>query len=580
MDKARRIAKVDRQLVARIFAEEALVRRSGAIKRTHLRLASEHGINVVYATVRGILSGENDRARGRATTSRHALIPIGDRPAHVLPVKSRAIWDKRTLYLHAVRPDPNGETVLKSGMNSPKIGAKVLKGRWRGMPIYTLTLEERATCPTSCRHFASCLVPGTRILMADLRWAEIGSLSVGDRIAAFDEYPKKDNERRRTRIAAVRAVGRAILPSYRITTDHGAITASSSHLWLVRPGKKSLAIDPDYSYRWRRTDALSIGDKIPHLFYPWDDDRSYEGGRLRGFLEGEGCVSTIGQNGYQKARVGWSQRPGRLFDEINDLARAKGYKVRQRINMAGVNHSEIGMAEIAGGWREGVRFLGSIRPTRLIEKAESLFEGHDIAQGSATPAIVTGLEFIGDQEVVMIKTSTRTLIADGFASHNCFGNKMQWAIRFTPSANFERQLVREVLELNQRHPDGFVIRLHQLGDFYSVLYVHLWQVLLEHAPALRVFGYTARWEDQIGHILRKLATEQWERFAMRFSNAPSYWTRGTTVGVSPPATISIEHPIQTPQDSFLCPEQTGRTESCATCGACWSTRKRVAFLQH
>lgn len=47
-------------------------------------------------------------------------------------------------------------SVLKSGHNSRKIGSVVRKGRWKGFPIFTLTLEERATCPGTCQHWADC----------------------------------------------------------------------------------------------------------------------------------------------------------------------------------------------------------------------------------------------------------------------------------------------------------------------------------------------------------------------------------------------------------------------------------------
>jgi hypothetical protein len=48
------------------------------------------------------------------------------------------------------------ETVLKDGRWSQKIGGTVLTGRLKGAAIYTLTLEERATCPTSCKHLQGC----------------------------------------------------------------------------------------------------------------------------------------------------------------------------------------------------------------------------------------------------------------------------------------------------------------------------------------------------------------------------------------------------------------------------------------
>jgi hypothetical protein len=88
---------------------------------------------------------------------------------------------------------------------------------------------------------------------------------------------------------------------------------------------------------------------------------------------------------------------------------------------------------------------------------------------------------------------------------------------------------------------------------------------------LRVFGYTARWDDDIAEALKALVRDVgWERFAMRFSNAP----------MATRSTITIESLRQKPDDAVACPGQIGKTESCSTCGLCWQTEKRVAFLQH
>jgi hypothetical protein len=46
--------------------------------------------------------------------------------------------------------------------------------------------------------------------------------------------------------------------------------------------------------------------------------------------------------------------------------------------------------------------------------------------------------------------------------------------------------------LQTQHPGGFLVRLHVLGDFYSVRYAELWHEALEAYPALHIFGYTAR----------------------------------------------------------------------------------------
>lgn len=160
---------------------------------------------------------------------------------------------------------------------------------------------------------------------------------------------------------------------------------------------------------------------------------------------------------------------------------------------------------------------------------------------------------------------------------SCYGNNTPYARRFRHGPALEWQIEREIAALELRHPKGFLVRLHNLGDFYSVRYVYLWRVLVQRHEALHVFGYTAHndtQDDPIAYSLALAVRELWPRFAIRFSNGA-----GKRV-----TTISIEHPLQKPDDAFICPAQwtpSGKkTESCSTCALCWSTTRRVAFLQH
>lgn len=149
---------------------------------------------------------------------------------------------------------------------------------------------------------------------------------------------------------------------------------------------------------------------------------------------------------------------------------------------------------------------------------------------------------------------------------SCYANHMQWMQRMRAGPDLEWKLPREVALLAIDHPN-FVVRLHGAGDFYSVAYVELWRAMLERHEGLRVFGYTARTDDDIADALRSLARDAgWSRFAMRFSNAGG--------------TVTIEHARQRPADAIVCPEQIGRTESCSTCALCWQSERRIAFLQH
>jgi hypothetical protein len=91
---------------------------------------------------------------------------------------------------------------------------------------------------------------------------------------------------------------------------------------------------------------------------------------------------------------------------------------------------------------------------------------------------------------------------------------------------------------------------------------------------LRVWGYSARIDehDPIAAALTALARDRWDRFAVRFSDAP--------LSLAVPTTVSIEHPFQAPADAIVCLEQLGKTESCSTCALCWQSRRRIAFVQH
>ena len=62
----------------------------------------------------------------------------------------------RTVHPATVRDPRPGETVLKTGANSVKLGGDVLVGRLQGAKIVSLTLEERATCPVSCPLWRAC----------------------------------------------------------------------------------------------------------------------------------------------------------------------------------------------------------------------------------------------------------------------------------------------------------------------------------------------------------------------------------------------------------------------------------------
>lgn len=74
--------------------------------------------------------------------------------ARLLPQDHQAVLEARTLFPSQVSQPDN--SVLKSGDNQRKLGKQITKGKWKGFPVFSLTLQERATCPTACLQYAAC----------------------------------------------------------------------------------------------------------------------------------------------------------------------------------------------------------------------------------------------------------------------------------------------------------------------------------------------------------------------------------------------------------------------------------------
>lgn len=160
---------------------------------------------------------------------------------------------------------------------------------------------------------------------------------------------------------------------------------------------------------------------------------------------------------------------------------------------------------------------------------------------------------------------------------SCYGNAMHNAGRFAHGPELEIVIWRELATLQAMHPRGFVVRLHILGDFYSIEYVDLWRQALDAYPALHVFGYSARLKHTpIGDALIDLRTDYWDRFAVRTSGG--HWQHGPhTIVVRAKSYVTKSRG----RNTILCPAQTGQTASCSTCALCWSAPdKTIAFLRH
>jgi hypothetical protein len=178
---------------------------------------------------------------------------------------------------------------------------------------------------------------------------------------------------------------------------------------------------------------------------------------------------------------------------------------------------------------------------------------------------------------------------------DCYGNNMMFATRYSVGPEFEAMLESELATLQAKHPQGFLVRLHILGDFYSVSYVAKWAKWLSMFPALHVYGYTAnqpnaqdKLERSIGEAILTLRSALPERWAVRFSGnfEDTAMTANSYDDERAQAQVAAKQ-------AFLCPTQiskatglyAGKDEEtlvpdCGACGLCWTASKPVVFLTH
>lgn len=274
-----------------------------------------------------------------------------------------------------------------------------------------------------------CISPDTKVLTASLDWVAAGSLRVGDKLLGFDELPPDHNKngrngRRFTECEVVRAdvVSR---PCYKLTFEDGTeVIASSGHRWLV-----SSTVQGELKcQRWQRTEDLRPeAPRQTRVIKPletWKTDQSWAAGYLAGAFDGEGNIVTSVSNCVERTRViggvSFAQTDNEMLHQTELALKECGFEITwkksRRHNIPRVDGSprkDITNLTV-GGKAQFLRFMGSIRPRRLLAKMDG---SYGVIPGRSVALV--SKEFIGDHPVVMLDTSSRTYFANGLASHNC-----------------------------------------------------------------------------------------------------------------------------------------------------------------
>jgi radical SAM superfamily enzyme YgiQ (UPF0313 family) len=143
------------------------------------------------------------------------------------------------------------------------------------------TLVTSRGCPNRC---GFCLVRGTLILTADLRWIPIETVKIGDLLLSTE--PVKDKSTKYVTTKVTETFNRKTL-ILKIVTDKGTVFSSGEHPWLTTHN------------RWREADKLKVGQYLRNVSPPsktLPDSENYMKGYLVGCIEGDGCLQKYSIN--------------------------------------------------------------------------------------------------------------------------------------------------------------------------------------------------------------------------------------------------------------------------------------------
>jgi len=163
----------------------------------------------------------------------------------------------------------------------------------------------------------------------------------------------------------------------------------------------------------------------------------------------------------------------------------------------------------------------------------------------------------------------------------CYGDNMPFAHRMSMDpSELMRRLEKKVAEACEAYKK-VAVRLHVLGDFFSLDYVVFWRKLQHKHSNLYIWGYTAhKVGSPIGQAITEYNTSYegdpaYGRWLVRFSN-----NLNDSLARIGEYTCAVDAPEAT--GYITCPEQTGKAKSCGDCGLCWNhnIEKGIRFLDH
>jgi len=293
-----------------------------------------------------------------------------------------------------------GDKQITTRLHSDKKGGQL----WFSVNAVRTLVQMTGRAMRSVDDHCECVSPETRILTSELEWIAAENLKAGDRILSFDSQTSRLAPRK-WRWGEIQATGVKELPRFEILLESGQqLIATPNHMWISKWGQAK-------DDKWLRTDQLRPGHCLNRYLNVWQTPDRRDIGWLSGLFDGEGClVISCGKRNPHVTAIILAQKPGLVLNKAQRIAEQLGYATRL------ADHQKVYQLYINGGFAEHLRFLGQVRPERLLEKLLSTERNERFI--SRQYDRIKSVQRISPGAMVTLQSSTGTYIAEGYAAHN------------------------------------------------------------------------------------------------------------------------------------------------------------------
>lgn len=309
-----------------------------------------------------------------------------------------------------------------------------------------------------------CISKDTKILCSDFIWRRAEDIEVGQEIFCFNEDPIYGNgamSSRKYKLGKITYNEKGKKKGLTICCGKRKLTCSKDHPVLVwgsqygntaffnKPNEEQLKsfnvdIPRGYGLIWKKAEELKIGDKLAFLQDPWECCNDYDTGYISAMFDAEGSLSRWSKSNsvFSSLVITFTQKEGIVLNEVKRLLQKHNFRWYENIkdnNVCGIR--------ILGGFLEVIRFLGTFRPKRLLDKAYKELYNLPVLKRNSSYSLqeVTNIseEFIID--IANISTSEGTFITDGFLTHNTYNMNTRDTFGFALKTTYAQVNGKELL---------------------------------------------------------------------------------------------------------------------------------------